>query len=252
MLAMVRFTVFSSSFLSDVLNDSQYYTDLCDEMTDDMVDIGNASGLDKSFFDDFVDEVMVRQDVQAYIESFYKGDKLTVDTTNFEKALRTALNTYQKENGIDKSKVSKDSINYFVEETSKIYSDNIEITYFSAIQKTVTKWAPKLLMYTVILGVAVLVILVFIFFTNKWKHLAIKYFYYATSSSGLFILIVPTVLLASGLLQKVAILNRSLNDLYTAFINTILTDMYIIGGILVVLSVILVVIHNQLRKKAMG
>jgi hypothetical protein len=102
------------------------------------------------------------------------------------------------------------------------------------------------------LGVAVLVILVFIFFTNKWKHLAIKYFYYATSSSGLFILIVPTVLLASGLLQKVAILNRSLNDLYTAFINTILTDMYIIGGILVVLSVILVVIHNQLRKKAMG
>lgn len=49
--SLLRFTVLNNSFLTDALNNSNYYTDLCDEITDDLMDIGDASGLDKSFFE---------------------------------------------------------------------------------------------------------------------------------------------------------------------------------------------------------
>lgn len=249
---MLRATVFNSGFLSDVLNNSAYYSDLCDEITDNMVDIGNASGLDKSFFVSFVDEVMVREDVQKYIDSFYSGEKLEVNTDNFQRTLRDALGKYEKKKGIDPGKVSEESIDYFVKEASRIYSGNIEITYFGMIQKTALEWAEKTLVYGVVFAVAAAAVMCFIFFTNKWKHLAVKYIYYATASAGLVILAVPTALIASGALGRVAILSRSLNDLFTGCVNALLTDMYIIAGILIVLSVVLVIVHNHLRNKALA
>lgn len=252
MTTMIKATVFNSNFLSDVLNNSAYYVDLCDEITDNLVDIGNASGLNKSFFDNFVDEVMVREDVQSYIESFYNGEKLVVNTDNFQRSLRDAIEKYEKQKGINPKTVSEESINYFVKEATKIYINNIEITYFNMIQKDAMEWSAKMLIYAIVSGVAAVAIMCFIFFSNKWKHLAVKYFYYATASSGLFIMLIPTALIASGMLSKVAILSRSLNDLYTACVNALLMNMYIISGILIVLSVVLVIIHNHLRKRAIA
>lgn len=250
MTAMLKATVFNSSFLNDVLNNSAYYTDLCDEITDDLVDIGNASGLNKSFFSDLVDEFMVREDIQSYIESFYNGEKLVVNTDNFQRSLRDAIESYEKKKGIDPQTVSEESINYFVVEATKIYSRSIEITYFDMIQKDAMEWSSKMLMYALISIVAIVLIMCFIFFTNKWKHLAVKYFYYATASAGLFVFLIPTVLNVSGILQKIAILSRSLNDLYTSCINSLLMDMYVISAVLIGLSVVFVIIHKHLRKLA--
>lgn len=247
---MLKVTVFNSSFLNDVLNNSAYYTDLCDEITDDLVDIGNASGLNKSFFSDLIDEFMVREDIQSYIESFYNGEKLVVNTDNFQRSLRDAIEDYEKKKGIDPQTVSEESINYFVVEATKIYSKSIEITYFNMIQKDAMKWSSKMLIYALISIVAIALIMCFIFFTNKWKHLAVKYFYYATASAGLFVFLIPTVLNVSGVLQKIAILSRSLNDLYTSCVNSLLMNMYVISAVLIGLSVVFVIIHKHLRKLA--
>ncbi len=247
---MLKVTVFNSSFLNDVLNNSAYYTDLCDEITDDLVDIGNASGLNKSFFSDLIDEFMVREDIQSYIESFYNGEKLVVNTDNFQRSLRDAIENYEKKKGIDPQTVSEESINYFVVEATKIYSKSIEITYFNMIQKDAMKWSSKMLIYALISIVAIVLIMCFIFFTNKWKHLAVKYFYYATASAGLFVFLIPTVLNVSGILQKIAILSRSLNDLYTSCVNSLLMNMYVISAVLIGLSVVFVIIHKHLRKLA--
>lgn len=251
MFILLKTTVLNKSFLMDSLNTSEYYMDLCDEITDDMVDIGDASGLNKTLFEGFIDEVMVRGDIQKYVDSFYSGEKLTVDTGDFERALRDAIEQYEKEKGIDPATLSEDNINYFVKEAAKIYSANIEITYFSMIQKSVVKWSFKSLVYAIVFGVVVLAIACFIFFTNKWKHRGIKYISYATGASSLFLLIVPALVLVSGIIGKVAIISRSLNDLYTALINSVLVNMLIMGAILLVISVVLIIIHDNLRKKVL-
>ncbi|MCH5202685.1 MAG: hypothetical protein J1F17_05705 [Oscillospiraceae bacterium] len=251
MFVLLKTTILNESFLMNSLNTSEYYMDLCYEITDDMVDIGDASGLNRSFFEGFIDEVMVRKDIQQYVDNFYAGEKLTVDTGDFERALRAAIDKYEKKKGIDPATLTEDSVNYFVKEAAKIYSKNIEITYFSMIQKKAISWSFKSLLYAIVLGVVVLALVCFIFFTNKWKHRGIKYISYATGASSLFLLIVSALVLVSGVTDKVAIISRSLNDLYTAVINSFLVDMLIMGFVLLTISIVLIIIHDNLRKKVL-
>lgn len=247
---LLECTIFNQSYLGEVLNNSDYYIDLCDEIQVDLVDIGNASGLDKKFFDDFVDEVMVREDVQNYLDMFYSGQKPKVDTKNFERSLRSAIEKYEVKQGINPENVSEESIEYFISEAAKIYSKNIKITYFDAIQKDFMKWSKRILIFDLIFAAVGIGLALVIFFTNKWKHKAIRYIYYSTSATGLFLIIIPIAVCFSNIISKIAILSRSLNDMYISCLNNIFMNISIIAVIFLIVSAVLIVIHNHLRKKS--
>lgn len=244
----LKFTFFSPSFLTETLNSTNYYKDVCEEITDDLVNLGDASGLDKSFFEDFVDEVMVRKDVQYYINDFYAGEKLKVNTLDFQKALRTALDQFINKKGLTENDFSQESVNNFVKEASDIYASDIEIAYFPQIQKSINKYNTRLIIFMAAALALFAVIAAVIIFTNKWKHIAVRYIYYSTASAGLLTIAVPVTVLLSGTVSKIAILNRSLNDLYTAGLQSLLYTILFIGLALIVLSGFLWVLHNKLRK----
>lgn len=250
MLALVRGTVMNSGFLSETLNNSGYYSDLCDEIADSLVDIGDASGLDESFFDDFVDEVLVREDVQSYIDAFYAGEKLKVNTTKFSDSLEVALSQYMSANGLNPDAYDQKSLDYFIKEASKIYSNKIEVSYLGAIQKGMLGLSFKFNIIIAVLAVIVAGIAVVLFITTEWKHLAVRYIYYGTGAAGLFMLAVPAVVFVSGIIGRITIITRSLNDLYVSCITAVFKDMLIVALVLLVVSAALLVIHNKLRAQA--
>ena len=249
MSSLVRFTLLNDGFLSDVLNNSNYYIDLCDEITDDLKDIGDASGLNKSFFEGFINEVFVREDVQDYINKFYKGEKLTVDSTHFDESLRSALDKYIRSNGID-NKYSQSSVNYFIKEATKIYVKHIELKYFDMLQKLAMDYSSKMTILMIVSFIVAAGISLLMIFTNEWKHKAVRYIAYATGAAALFTLCIPTAVYLSGALGKITIISRSLNDMYMSCFNTILADMFIISGVLFVLFATLILIHGKIRIKA--
>lgn len=244
----LKFTFFSPSFLTETLNSTNYYKDVCAEITDDLVNLGDASGLDKSFFEDFVDEVMVRKDVQYYINDFYAGEKLRVNTLDFQKALRTALDQFINKKGLTENDFSQESVNNFVKEASEIYASDIELAYFPQIQKSINKYNTRIIVFIAVTLALFAAIAAVIILTNKWKHIAVRYIYYATASAGLLTAAVPVTVLLSGVVSRIAILNRSLNDLYTAGLHSLLYTILFIGLALIVLSGFLWVLHNKLRK----
>ncbi|MEE3428656.1 MAG: hypothetical protein VZQ55_06795 [Ruminococcus sp.] len=252
LLSALKFTVFSPSYLTDTLNSTDYYKDLCAEITDDLLNIGDASGLDKSFFDDFIDEVLVRKDVQYYIDDFYAGNKLKVNSSDFQKSLRSALDRYINKKNLTDKDFSEESLNKFVKEADKIYVSHIELTYFSQIQKAFLKYSFKINIYIgITLAVIIAIILLFIF-TNKWKHKAIRYIYYAAASAGLVTLIIPIIVFLSGIISKITIISRSLNDLYTACLSSVFITLIFIGGALIAISGFLWVLHSKMRKNVLN
>lgn len=250
MTALVRFTAFEGGFLNDALNNSNYYTDLCNEITDDLMDIGDASGLDKSFFEGFINEVFVREDVQDYVNKFYAGEKLTVDTRHFDESLRKAIESYIQTKRIKSGDYSKSNINYFVKEATKIYSRNIELKYFDILQKLVSEYSFKLTVILIISAVVAAVICAVMFFTNEWKHKAVRYISYSVGGSALFILLIPLITFASGVIGRITIISRSLSDMYTTCLNSIMIDMLVVAGVLFVIYAALIIIHNKIRSKA--
>ncbi len=249
-LFSVKFTFFSSSFLTETLNNTHYYQDLCDEITNNLTDLGDASGLDKSFFEGFVDEVLVRKDVQAYIDDFYSGNKPKVNSSDFQKELRTAIEKYIGKSGIDSESLSEDNINYFIKKASDIYVSNIEIAYFSQLQSFFNKYNSRLNIAIVITLIVVLAIALIFIFTNEWKHIALRYIYYATASAGLLSLILALTAYFSGFITKLTVLTRSLKDMYTACFNSALIVTFVISIVLLAVSAFLWIMHNRLRKKA--
>ena len=248
LFSALKFTVFSPRFLTETINSTNYYKDLCDEITDDLKNIGDASGLDKSFFEDFTDEVLVRKDVQYYIDDFYSGKKLKVNTLGFQKALRSALDQFINKKGLTEKDYSEESINNFVKEATNIYASDIEIAYFPQIQKTFLSYNTKLNIGIAVTLILIVGITLLFIFTNKWKHIAIRYIYYSTASAGLVALLIPVLVFASGLISKITIINRSLNDLYTACLNSVFFTLLFVALALLAISGFLWVLHNKTRK----
>lgn len=245
---VLRITVFNDNFLADTLNSSEYYKDLCVEITDSLTDLGDASGLKKDFFEGFINEVLVREDVQAYVADFYKGEKLKVNTSKFDDSLQNALNKYIKSNNI--KNVNEDNLNYFSAKASEIYSNCIRIKYLSSVQDFVLDKRGTLTIAIFVLVIIIAAIVFVIMYTNEWKHKALRYVYAAVASSGLFLLIMPVAIFASGVIGRIAIMSRSLSDMYISVISTVLSDFIVISIVLIVVSAALAVIHGRVRKKA--
>ncbi len=245
---IIRLTFLNKGFLSDTLNSSNYYSDLCVEITDNLTDLGDASGLDRSFFESFVDEVLVRKNVQSYIDNFYAGKELVVSTAGFEEELRSALNKYIENKKI--KNVNEKNIDYFVAKACKIYEKSVKITYFSSIQKLVSKLNT---LTTVIAIISVLIsagIVCLLLFTNEWKHKSVRYLYTSVSASGLFLLSFPLGVYLSGTLGRLSILSRSLSDMYLSVLRGALNDLIVFSAVLLVVGISLWVVHNHLRRKA--
>ncbi|MCR5652394.1 MAG: hypothetical protein K6F88_01180 [Ruminococcus sp.] len=245
---VIRITFFNGSFLSDTLNSSQYYKDLCVEITENLTDLGDASGLDKEFFEGFVNEVLVREDVQTYITDFYEGNKLKVNTSNFDESLQNALKKYIKSNHI--KSVNEDNLNYFYANASKIYSDSIKIKYLSSIQDLILDKSGPVTVAIIVLILIIGAVICVLIFTNEWKHKALRYIFTAVNSAGLFLLTLPLGVFLSGVIGHIAIISRSLSDMYISIINSVLSDLIVISIVLIVVSIALWVIYGRVRKKA--
>ena len=245
---VMKVSFLSRGFMTDVLNSSSYYNDLCIEITDELTDLGDASGLDRSFFENLVDEVTVRKDVQSYIDNFYRGKKLTVITSNFEDNLRNALRVYTDKNNI---KITDEkNIDYFVSKACKIYAKSVRITYLDSLQKLLKKADG---IFTAVLIVSVLLaagIVVVLLLTNEWKHKSVRYIYTATASSGLLLVSFPLIVYISGALKRLSVLSRSLSDLYGAMLKGFLNDILVIGIVFIVISAALWIAHNHIRRKS--
>lgn len=245
---VLRITFFDSNFLSDTLNSSEYYKDLCVEITENLTDLGDASGLNKSFFEGFVDEILVREDVQSYISDFYEGKKLRINTSNFDEKLRNALNKYIKTKKIQN--VNEESLNYFSASASKIYADSIKIKYMSSLQDFVLEKSGVLTVTIIILLLISAAVICVLIFTNEWKHKSLRYIYTSVCSAGLFLLVFPVGIFASGVINRIAIMSRSLSDMYISVIASSLSKLIVISIVLLAVSIALWVIHLRIRKKS--
>ena len=247
-ITVLRITFFNGSFLSDTLNSSQYYKDLCAEITENLSDLGDASGLDKKFFDDVVDEILVREDVQSYISSFYNGDKPKVNTSKFNDNLQSALDEYIKNNNI--KNVSEDNLNYFSANAAKIYAGSIKIKYLSSIQDLILNNSGTLTAAIIILILICSAIVCVLLFTHEWKHKALRYIYTAVCSAGLFLLTLSASVFMSGIVGRIAIISRSLSDMYVSVISSFFSDLIVFSIVFIVISAALWVIHGRIRQKA--
>lgn len=244
---VLQSTILNPSYIMDNMNASNYFVDKRDEIKESLVDLGYASGLDEKFFENVVDEVTIHDNTQAYLNSFYAGEKAKIDTTAFKQKFNSELDSYISKNNL---KVANDgSREYLISQAANIYAAALRIPLFATL--SVYLIALKNMMPLIIGGLAVLVAIlcVIIIFTNRWKHRAVRYICYSTSAAFLTVGIIPAVLLSTGYMSKINIDSRAFYNLFVQSMNNILIALAICSVIFFIVSIGLFFLHKSMRRK---
>ena len=245
---VLQSTILNPSYIMDNMNASNYFVDKRDEIKESLVDLGYASGLDEKFFENVVDEVTIHDNTQAYLNSFYAGEKAKIDTTAFKQKFNSELDSYISKNNL---KVANDgSREYLINQAANIYAAALRIPLFATL--SVYLIALKNMMPLIIGGLAVLVAIlcVIIIFTNSWKHRAVRYICYSTSAAFLTVGIIPAVLLSTGYMSKINIDSRAFYNLFVLGMNNILIAVAICSVIFFIISIGLFFLHKSMRRHA--
>lgn len=245
---VLQSTILNPSYIMDNMNTGNYFVDKRDEIKESLVDLGYASGLDEKFFENVVDEVTIHDNTQAYLNSFYAGEKAKIDTTAFKQKFNSELDSYISKNNL---KVANDgSREYLINQAANIYAAALRIPLFGTL--SVYLIALKNMMPLIIGGLAVLVAIlcVIIIFTNRWKHRAVRYICYSTSAAFLTVGIIPAVLLSTGYMSKINIDSRAFYNLFVQSMNNILIAVAICSVIFFIVSIGLFFLHKSMRRHA--
>lgn len=245
---VLQSTILNPSYIMDNMNTSNYFVDKRDEIKESLVDLGYASGLDEKFFENVVDEVTIHDNTQAYLNSFYAGEKAKIDTTAFKQKFNSELDSYISKNNL---KVANDgSREYLINQAANIYAAALRIPLFATL--SVYLVALKNMMPLIIGGLAVLVAIlcVIIIFTNRWKHRAVRYICYSTSAAFLTVGIIPAVLLSTGYMSKINIDSRAFYNLFVQSMNNILIALAICSVIFFIVSIGLFFLHKSMLRHA--
>ena len=240
-------TILNPDFLLDNMNSTNYFVEKHQEVVQKLTDLGNASGLDESFFDDLLSSVEIYDDTEVYFEEYYSGKSTVVDTTKFRQNFNSALDKYIEKNNIQD--VDSDSREYLVKYASRIYVSSVEVPFFSNASTYIL--ALKKVMPFVIAGLCVMIaaIVLVIVFTNSWKHRALKYLCYATSGATLTVGIIPTLVFISGKIQQINISSRALYTVFVQSANSVMISLSIVAAAFLIISLTLFFVHMNMRKK---
>lgn len=240
-------TILNPDFLLDNMNSTNYFVEKHQEIVQKLTDLGNASGLDESFFDDLLSSVEIYDDTEIYFEEYYSGKSTVVDTTKFRQNFNNALDKYIEKNNIQD--VDSDSREYLVKNASRIYVSSVEVPFFSNASTYIL--ALKKVMPFIISGLCVMIaaIVLIIVFTNSWKHRALKYLCYATSGATLTVGIIPAFVFISGKIQQINISSRALYTVFVQSANSVMISLSIVAAAFLIISLTLFFVHMNMRKK---
>ena len=249
---VLRLTIFSPDFMTNVMADTAYNDMVKDELTSSLKSLGDASGLDDEFIKNFVKDIDLIEVETEYISSFYSGEKTLVDTTTFKQNMRNALDKYIEDRNIDKSKANEKNLSYLVDQASDKYVNLVSIPFFSIVGNYIYKLDGPLRTAEIGLGIFALIIAAVIFFTNEYKHRRYKYLCYGCTGAFLAVTVIPAVVFISGFIPKVNIGTRSTYNLFVGYFNSLFMHFWFFSGALLFLSVLTFFLFYTRFKKAIG
>ncbi len=165
LLLIFKFTVFNKSYMNNILEKNNYYTNVYNDILEDIKDYNMSSGLPDELFEDVFTESEVKRDINKFIDNSYLGIKTTLDTTAIRERITKNIDDYLKSNNVQ---VTNDTdLESFKDEIIKIYTNQIclykTVDGFVGYVNKAYNLINKVIVINIIALVVVLLISIFVF-----------------------------------------------------------------------------------------
>ena len=122
-LLIAKFTVFERSYVNNILEKNNYYTNVYNDIIEDIKDYNMSSGFPDELFDEIFTLDEVRNDINTFIDNAYLGKTTTLDTTAIRERITESIDEYLTSNNVE---VTNDTdLESFKDEIIKIYTNQI-------------------------------------------------------------------------------------------------------------------------------
>lgn len=242
-LSTLYFALFNPQFIYAKMESTNYFSGKQQEINLALTDLGYASALDESFWENLADKDMISKDSYQYLKNYYNGMSSVVDTSNFENALKSQLDEYITDNNI--KNIQKSSIKYLTVRACSIYKSHLEIPLFSKIAYYVVAFKKIIPLTFAGLTAFSIILSLIIFFTTNKKYQCLKYFCYSFSGTFLSIIIVPALIIFKGNLKNINLASPAFYDFFITASNSICSIWAICACSCLIISVILFLIYRN-------
>ncbi len=246
---IVSTTILEKAFVYDILNKSDYYNKIYDEVYTDFALFTFQSGFDDDILKDIVSKEKITADTNIVIENYYGDVQNTIEVDSIKENLQRNIDEYLSENNLQAESSSIEGFKTLIAETYNTtisHYANIESKMNTAL-KTVSQNLGSIKTKLLILSIIVLIIQVLI--NNKKIGKLIS----MLGCSGLFfalscilIKIIINVMLNYEIL---IFLNQPLTDALSMATNKITGKLLCFGIIFVIISLCLIFGGNYLALK---
>lgn len=243
-------TVLNPDFLIDNINSSNYYKELKEEINQDLISYGAATGFDKDFFNGYLTTDMLRIDVISSVRKFYNMNAYTTSKLKFEDGLYNGFINDLRQRNIEVTPEIEKSVKALADVCITKYKKYTQMPYSENISPILTKvqFVSNIIFWACVAIIAVLIAL--IYFMNKWKHRAIRYYIYAVSASALMILFIPSVVFFSDKISRISLSNVYLYNLINSYFQDLLFQFLQIGLFILAILIILIILYNRTRGRS--
>ena len=270
---VVRFAL-SEKYTISCIDSSYYYTELKQNLEEEIWDYTIPTGVDPSVTVDIFDTETIQNDLQAYIGNTFRIRQYTINTSAQETVLKERVYAFLETEGTPTEPVNpEDSETELDEESVKAYNAAVDETnkavdeYVSEIMDIYRKSIKLVgLDYLVKIGneyqkYLSLILIISILFgalngffcmkVHKLPHRGLRYLVYGFSGGFLMTFIAPFIVYLTGFYNRLIISPDYFRGFLVAFIKGVLALFMVTSQIWLLIAIILGIIVAVLRKKSL-
>ena len=250
-------TALNGNFAVRVIDRSQYAELLAEEIKSEFVSYGQASNIDKTFFDSLFESTdmvqRINADTEKILREFYEGNvRDSVSTDDLEEILLADLKEYATQKGFELDGETVENLQIIALELCDIYNSYVSVfslSYFRTASRMLAHYSPYALYAVVACAVVFIVtaVLLRLFFNKKKNYL--RYFIYAFSGASLMLIAAPLAALIGRVGNRISISSAALYTMASSLLNGIFAAVLISALVPILCTVILAIIWYRAYRK---
>lgn len=217
LLLVLQYTLLNEGFLRARMQESQYAAHLLETLDMEFASYGDASGFDEAFFTSVVSLERVQNDLNQEVARLYGDTGAQLDVVGFETHLYHKLLENVKARELEVNEQTESALQYLAQSCAEVYASTVGFPLLSTLAPMLHKLQAVSLAG---LGAALLLLtgaIVLLMRVNPSRRRRLRYLLYADGGAMLMLLAPALVILFSGKIERVGILNKALYGLVTAY-----------------------------------
>ena len=240
-------TILDQEYTLNKLEETNYYANIYSQIKSDFINYIYQSGLDENVIEDIVTPEEVKNETRKIIVGIYNGLHEDVDTTKIHDRLNDNINKSLEGKKIDSQ--TQEAINTFVNQIVDQYQETITKTEyenqiyknFSKIQKIVNKGKKITILLAVTLGALIIIT----YYKKIFKNIA--YLGTALFSDGIAYIFLDMYISKKVDIENLTILNDAITITLREYLQSILKEIFLYGGILLIIGLALIILGNTIH-----